>query len=80
MDAHADVAKLVDAVDSKSTSSNRMLVRVLPSAKELPERGAFFVLLQEVWVYAVAAHDEAHLIFWPYVFSSYIGINNRFVF
>lgn len=42
----ADVAELVDAVDSKSTSSNRVLVRVQSSAKDERrfQRLFFFVI------------------------------------
>jgi hypothetical protein len=45
---YADVAKLVDAVDSKSTSSNRMLVRVRSSAnKKAPQKRGFFFVDEE---------------------------------
>ena len=37
--SYADVAELVDAVDSKSTSSNRVLVRVQSSAKKQKKEG-----------------------------------------
>ncbi len=40
----ADVAELVDAIDSKSFSSNRVLVRVQSSAKQMvPHREPFFL-------------------------------------
>ncbi len=45
MSFYAGVAKLVDAVDSKSTPSNRVLVRVRSPAKKikkLPKKGSFF--------------------------------------
>ncbi len=44
----ADVAKLVDAIDSKSFSSNRVLVRVQSSAKKAPPRGSFAFFADEV--------------------------------
>ena len=44
--------EMVDAVDSKSTSSNRVLVRVRSPAKKAPFLGAFFLPVRKppVWL------------------------------